>query len=378
MMMTRTPAPIPAPAAFAFALAFALAGCRDQTPPPPPAPLEPGVFVGEHARPIHELEGDGIIVSVNGAALTRRRYDQLLALNEALYKMGRPNANRMETARYLDQQRRMLPDDHITRQLLLQEAGRRGLHATEEGRAGVGAGVRQMARRQNQTLDQVCRAMGDNGTLLQAIFAEDALINTLRLADHGGTLRVTEADIDEALARAAANNALCAATNRLVMARGRLISKYLREGADFGRMAAQFSEDGEAGADGEWGVFYPNEIEDPDVRKAALELPIGAVSEPFDTEEGLVIIKVLGREGMEVESLAALPLTVRLGRILLRLADGGDGYELPTRDETRRILERRRLAEANRAMIPPLRAAARIEYPNGTNFWPRAAGPRIL
>jgi len=42
----------------------------------------------------------------------------------------------------------------------------------------------------------------------------------------------------------------------------------------------------------------------------------------------------------------------------------------------RRELERQRMMEVQREWFPKLHAAARIEYPNGTNFWERARGGR--
>ena len=105
------------------------------------------------------------------------------------------------------------------------------------------------------------------------------------------------------------------------------------------------------------------------MRHAAFTLPVGAISEPFDTEEGLVIIKVLARTGID-SPVAKQTAVVKLGRIVLLLWE----FKTVPDDETlRKELERRRLEELQRDWIKGLREQARIEYPNGTNFWKKAA-----
>jgi len=162
-----------------------------------------------------------------------------------------------------------------------------------------------------------------------------------------------------------------AATNRLVMALGTNISLMARSGEDFAELAKRFSEEDEHEGV-EWGVFYAHEIEDPKIRKTAFELPVGGVSDPLDTDEGMYIIKVLERAGTG----DGKPQTVRLARIYRRLMRGGEDLPLPSRDEIRRAYLNERISDIQPEMLRPLREAARIEYPNGTNFWPAAKSPR--
>jgi len=357
-----------------LALVFAT-GCRDaETTSAKEAHFEPGVFIAEISKPIADMESGDVIVSVNGVPLTRRDYDQLLSMYEAFYKLSRPNGAEAEFL--VRGKSRKLAVEFTTRQLQLQEAVRKGITATEESRARAEATVAPLAERQRIPLPQLYTRMGENGARMRAMIGEEAIIDALRLAEHGDRIRVTEADIDEGLARLAAYNEICIATNKLVLARGKTIVEWLEKGEDFTLLADKYTEfDDEP--NGEWGTFFPNEIEDANVRKAAFELPVGGFAGPFDTDEGLVIVKVVEREGVGAESVMNdNPLRVKLSRIVLQLADGGEGVKLPGRDAVRQDLERRRLQEVNREWLPKLRDAARIEYPNGTNFWPRAQRAR--
>jgi len=153
-----------------------------------------------------------------------------------------------------------------------------------------------------------------------------------------------------------------------------MFREWLDVGEDFAALADRFSEfldEDEPG--GFWGAFALAEIDDPAVRKAAEELPVGGVGGPFDTEEGMILIKVLGREGAGEESVFnEKPSIVRLARIGLRMYDDvKPGDPLPPRDEVYRELVRDRMEKTHEEWFPKLRAAARIEYPNGTNFWAR-------
>ncbi|MCL1888085.1 MAG: peptidyl-prolyl cis-trans isomerase, partial [Kiritimatiellaeota bacterium] len=270
--------------------------------------------------------------------------------------------------------RRSSVNDFVSRELLLQEAARRGLETTGEGRAVNEAALRALEARQKKTMAEIYRAMGENGALFKKRLDEDALIQTLRLAEHGDRMRVGDADIGAYYERHKAYIERCAATNRFIMARGGTFVAWVRGGEDFAELADRFSEFGD-GPGGEWGTFFPVEIDDPQVRKAAVETPVGGVAGPFDTEDGMVVIKVLAREGAGAESLVNQnPLTVKLARIGLRMFENHSPDDpLPSREDVRKALEIQRLEEVQREWLPNLRAAACIEYPNGTNFWGKAA-----
>jgi len=360
--------------------AFFLAGCgKKEKPEPaaPPQPLEPGVFLGENAKPLRDMEMDDVIVSVNGTAWTRREFDRLMNMHEAVFKLHRPTAPAVEVNATMRARSLAAVPDFVTRQLMLQEAARRGLTTTDEGRLVNLSSQRELEARQRKPMDEIYRAMGETGALFKQRLEEDALIQTLRLDAHGGRIRVADADIAAYYGRHRVYAERCAATNALVMARGeRLMQWLLRDGEDFTALADSLSEFDEDGPGGGWGEFTPSEIDDPALRKAVLGLPVGGIAGPFDTDEGMVIVKLLARSGEGEESEDNLmPLTFTLARIGLRMYEKiSPDDPPPERAEVQKALERQRMMDVQREWLPQLRAAARIEYPNGTNFWAKARG----
>ncbi len=177
-------------------------------------------------------------------------------------------------------------------------------------------------------------------------------------------LKITEADMQEARDRFSRFNQMCEQTNALVKARGAAIFERLKKGEDFISVAVDASEHEEE-EPGVWGEFSREEIDDPAVRNAAFTLPVGGVSEPIDTEEGLVIIKVLARSGFD-SPLAVQPSKVKLGRIILRLAEL---RPVPRDEELRKVLERSRLESLQKEWLKELQQKVRIEFPHGTNLW---------
>jgi len=100
-------------------------------------------------------------------------------------------------------------------------------------------------------------------------------------------------------------------------------------------------------------------------RQAAFSLPVGAVSDPVQTEEGLVIIRVVERKGVD-SPLAKEQALVTLGRILLLMA-----HPVPEKSDEvlRREIGQARLKELQTPWLKALQERTRFEYPNGTNFF---------
>jgi len=222
--------------------------------------------------------------------------------------------------------------------------------------------------------DDFTAALGTQAPLFKTIVTDDEYARATRNTLFADRLVVSEEDIDRVERQMAEWNASYADSNRVVMARGEEIVRELRKGADFAEMAKQVSqfrpEEGEL-----WGEFTHAQLEDKELREVAFRLPIGAISDPIDTSDGLVIIRVLEREeGATVDSpMAVRVATVRLARILLFLYNPYDELD---RDGIQALILRNRNALIQQEWLPKLFEAARIEYPNGTNLWPNARGAR--
>lgn len=330
-----------------------------------------GIIVGASSKTIAEMAPADVIVSVDGVPLTKRAHEEILDRMEATFRAANAKGSIAELKSFRSMKERTLVDEFVVKEVLLQEARRRGLKASAEDVAAVGEALGRRAKLEGKTPEKYLQSMEPaSADRIRRELAEQALIRALRRAQFGDRLQITDADLQETRARIARYNQMCEATNALVKARAESVCARLKSGEDFAAVSREVSEDRKtAEKGGLWGDFSRAEIEDKALREAAFSLPVGAVSEPFDTEEGLVIIKVLGRSGND-SLAAASSATVKLGRIFLQL---GEFRQAPDDSQLRKELEVRRLEELQRDFIPALIAKSRVEFPNGrTNLLAKA------
>jgi parvulin-like peptidyl-prolyl isomerase len=70
----------------------------------------------------------------------------------------------------------------------------------------------------------------------------------------------------------------------------------LDAGEAFPNVAKRFSEGPQAARGGQWDWLKPGEFADPNVDRALFELPVGQVSNVFETENGFAVVRVTKRE----------------------------------------------------------------------------------
>ena len=329
-------------------------------------------MVGETEKTIEEMNPEDVIVSVDGHALTRGMYDELIENTAKTLSLSIGKNNPAMVKQLIREKKRKLPGEFIAKHFLLSEAARRRLDPAPVHLAEMESRLAARAAKEGKSLERFLQDQGSRTNALLQDVREQALILTLREAEFGDRLKVTDQDLAEIRERTKRFNASWEATNRLIMARGKALCERIRAGEDFFAVARQESDDPES-TEGLWGTFTRLEIQDAQVRHAAFTLPVGAVSEPFDTEEGMVIIKVLERSGVDAPVANSLA-TVKLGRILVPLLET---RSLPDDKRLRREVERERLRELQLEWFKVLKQHARIEYPNGTNLWERVTGKEM-
>ncbi len=352
-------------ASVSFFLAVAM-GCKREAD----QPLTQGFKVGTSSKLIEEMAPSDVIVSVNGTPLTRENYDDAMAVKEALFLLSRPGAQKQDVKIYRPHWSSTLLQEFIARQVILQAARAKkhqpSAEAVQISRTDMGA----LLKVEERDLERKFTELGRVGRSMKTLMDENALIRSFREAEHGASLKVSPADIEARIQGIKAYHERAEATNRLVIAKGRRIYEQAKKGEDFLKLAALYSE-AEDKPLGEWGTFVKGEIENAKVREAAFTLPVGSVSEPIDMEEGLVLIKIVERTqevlGPAVEPSG--PSTVKLMRILLRLAEGGADAQLPPREHVEMAVATQKVKDLQQNWIPALMANSLIEYPNGTNLW---------
>lgn len=346
-------------------LCLAAAGCKRGV-----AESAKDVKVGETTQYIEQMAPGDVIVELNGVSLTRERYDDELAVKEALYTFARPQAKAIELKRYRKQCSRMVVNEFVARQAILQAAEAKRHQPSAAAVQASRAELCKVLKVEDGALEEKCKALGRVGRSLTKLREENAMIRSFREAEHQERLRVSDEEVEAQFKKIKDYHARAEATNQLVMAKGKALCAQLRSGADFMELAGRYSEADDETL-GEWGTFLKSEIENDQIREAAFSLPIGQVSEPFDTDEGLVIIKVLERTKAVYgpTTVPGSPETVRLGRLVLRMAEGGAHVPLPSREAVRQSVAKQKIKTLQEEWIPALVAEARIVYPNGTNLW---------
>lgn len=348
---------------------LALCGCDQKSKPAPQKGAGSDVsqgrlVVGKDDRPIEKLMADEVIVAVNGVPLKRKDYDLLLQSIDYMHRLLNPKQSMLDLETHRQQRARSLVREFMTKEVLVQEARRRGLKADPEIRASLRSVLEKVAQKEGLTLEALPKSENPLVRIVCEGVEDQALIASLRQAEFGDKLKVTDADVQAYRERLKRYNEMCEATNQLVKARAAKICERLRKGEDFTQVAAATSEYKDD-ANNVWGTFARGEIEDARVRNAAFTLPVGAASEPFETQDGMVIIKVLEREG-SLGPVAAGEPTVKLGRILLLL---GEEAKIPDDRVLRSRLEQERLKKLQSPWLAELQQKALVEFPHGTNLW---------
>lgn len=315
-----------------------------------------------NTKQIAEMMPNDVIVSVNGENLTLEKYKKLVGVVENRIKTS---AVRPEVRDAVIKERsRTIIYDYINRQLLLSEAKRRNLTPAPADIASAKEPFEATAKKRGKSLIQLAQEMGDTEKELDQKIAERATINILLKKELGNKLEVTEEDMEAGRLQIAEYNAMCDATNQLVMARGQQLMKEISEGQDFDLLALAVSESGELDST-LWGEFTRAELENQELREAAFTKPVGSVAGPFDTDEGLAIIKIVDRAVGGQDSPNELEY-VELNRILLRM---GLKKEIPSDEQLRQDLLKKKREKHLVPFIDALKEKFTVKFPHGSQLW---------
>lgn len=176
-------------------------------------------------------------------------------------------------------------------------------------------------------------------------------------------VKITEKEIDEGLARMDAYTDRAVASNKVIWVTGSNVIARLKKGEDFAKLGLTV---GEAGHESEeWGTFERAEIESPALREWAFSAKVGEIGGPFEVEDGLSIVKLLGRAGGTAESSLASAQTadVTLARINIPMVD--EHPEPRTREHCREALLKWKARMAQNRLFEKLFKETKITYPNG-------------
>lgn len=218
-------------------------------------------------------EAPAVLAVVNGKSITEEeldyRWSELPPASQARYRR--------------EGGKRKFLDEMITRELLLQEARKRGLDQTLSMRE-------RMARMKEQlVLDELMRQVA-TGTEHKAQISPDEL--EASYIAHAGSLLANE---QIRLAHIVVTT----------LEQAKEVKQFLDQNYDFGKMAQRYSTDSTTkNKGGDLGIWRKGVME-AEVEPVLLKLKAGKVSEPVKTASGFHLIKVLSREVLDPQEAHA-------------------------------------------------------------------------
>ena len=227
-------------------------------------------------------------------------------------------------------------------------------------------------RRKDLTLEGFAAELGVEPAYLRDQFLLPAREDKARLCFDPASTNVTEKEIDEGLKRMDAYTEKAVASNRVTWATCSNVLAQVRAGADFATIGKSYgAEDTEEAT--EWGWFNRDDFdmmakELPAFKEWAFAAKVGDIGGPFDIDDGLSIVKVVGRQdGTEAPSEASKQVEeVQLVRINFVMIE--ENPEPRTREHCREALLNWKARKAQERLFKGLFNETKIEYPNGTKI----------
>ena len=222
-------------------------------------------------------------------------------------------------------------------------------------------------------LGEVAEKIGVEPDYLKKQFLIPLQETKARLVFDPASTNVTEKEVDEGLARLDAYTARAVASNNVTRATcARTLAEVRKAGADFVEIAKTCGADNPKEAV-EWGWFNREDFDMmakscPAFKRWAFTAKVGDIGGPFDIDDGLSIVKVVGRQaGSEKVSMASKQVEeVQLVRINFAMAE--EHPEPRTREHCRSALLTWKAQNAQNRLFTKLFSEAKIDYPNGSKL----------
>jgi len=320
----------------AIILGLIVCGCR------PTDPLSRVVFV----------KADGLTVTAKDA----KDAAEFLAAAQAC--AGKPVKER-DRVKWINRMAMKVGPSLVTSALLDREFKKRDLKVSEAAEAAVLARYRQTVRKPKATIDEVAKEFGESGNYFRRQFMRECRLEQY-LMDCDSVVP-TDEDVEIAEAQLKQVIAKNEAENTRAKARGDEAWKRLQAGEDWETVAKSYSEDkllyGEdCDYAHEWETINPKYFYLQEVANVLPGMKVGAFTKPIETDEGLMIVRVVGKESDE---------QYKCVRILIRLKVK---MEMPERAALRKQLEQENREQAQLDLLADIRKNVKFEYPLGTNF----------
>lgn len=299
-----------------------------------------------------------VFAIVNGEKLTAADVrDSVLVLERVKTLSKRPpNAKYLSTWRQVTAMQ--IVPQKISGMLVVQEAQRRNIVASEESTKCVLSRYARITGEKDGDLDRVAAHFGDEADAFRQQFAQEALFDTF--FEMEGARAWTEKDVDAFLVEATNRVRHAEQINATARKRANEAWEALNAGRSWKDVVAEFNDedpdDEEArGYADEWETFMLRGFYLPEVAEALVGKKEGEYTKPVECDAGMVIARVVKKDG-DLYTCA---------RILRRMSID---MQVPPREGARQIVARQKRKEVQLKLLKELRAKADLQFPLGTNF----------
>lgn len=346
------------------------------------------VGCGKEAAPdggiaVFTAPAETVIARVGEREITVGDYRKRFALETAIYRLTMMNSKHKPK----DAEKRLAGFERSRLRMILPQlvhvalldnylASSCGGPTVEDEEAIVTQSVRRLGGKigkKGAALAEVAAQVGVEPDYLRKQFLIQPQETKARLCFDPASTNVTEKEIDEGLQRMDAYTARAVASNKVTRATCvRTLVEVSAAGADFAEVAKTCGAENPQEAV-EWGWFNREDFDMmakscPAFKRWAFTAKVGEIGGPFDIDDGLSIVKVIGhQEGSERDSMASKQVEeVQLVRINFAMAE--EHPEPRTREHCRGALLTWKAQDAQNRLFTKLFNETKIDYPSGTKL----------
>jgi peptidyl-prolyl cis-trans isomerase SurA len=267
------------------------------------------------AIPLFAVVVDKIVVVVNGEAITEREIERIL---DPIYEQYRGLYYGDELIKKLEEVRRKVIDQLVDDRLILSEAKKLDVQIPEKD---IDTRVNEVSRRfpNQQAMEAALTQQGLSLKELRKNYKEQMMVRRLIDGKIGATISISPVELKEYFEKHSnefVTPEQVKLLNILVRPKECLpndkadelirdIQKKLKDGADFGELAKQYSEGPNAAEGGDMGHVKKGDIL-PDIEKVIFELKPGEVSDIIKTNMGYHIFKVIERSDRQCRDFSSV------------------------------------------------------------------------
>jgi len=321
--------------------------------------------VSQKSTTLSSLPDSAVIIKVGDVGITKQDYHAYLKMVEALYKNRHPSYPMEKIKAAAARHRMSAISELLSRSLMKIAFGKVKSDRVAFFREELQAQYVKKFCHKGQKFSELRSVMFDEnlGTFFDKCFEEDVIVRSGMFASHSNELTVTEADMQAARQRMASYNKRASATNALIHARMEKVVKEIAAGADFAKLAKEYTMSKDDGDNGDMGECTLSDFSDEsdEYKTAVARLKTGDVSDVLETTTGYDILKAV--EYIPKEKSSTDSPTWHLQRIQFEKPFFFD--ESQTDEELHKDLEKEKRDALLEELTPKLRDLVKIEFPYG-------------